>query len=73
MLKKRKSNLDINLKVLITTTADNIFYFFVVLFSGKIRLDFSCELLNHSHEMSSLIFSKKMIIKKNQNCRWLQF
>ena len=46
--------------MLITTVADDIltFFFLVLHFSEKIRLDISC-LADDSHEMPSLIFCEK--------------
>ena len=60
----------LTLKVLITTASDNIFFYFYLYFSEKIRLVISCAL---SLEMQSLIFSEKIVIIKKLEWCLLKF
>ena len=60
------------LKTLIMTAADGIYKFFVIVFSGKIRLDVSSESCARIHMKNQALFSSNDK-SKNLKCRLLQF
>ena len=64
----------LTLKALITTAADDIYKYFFIFFSEKIRLDISCEssAIQRIHMKHQALFPQKDKSKKIK-CRLLQF